>query len=133
MIMRNPLNLNWRNRMTIVGTILLTADRQYVIDEGRLPVRGNWDKELLTTLAKGNTVSQKGYEMLPPSIQDVVHITSGEPTFPVTIPEIDSLSDLLIVSHSYEISTVGKEFDLDRSFELLTVGKKTSLWKRKGN
>ena len=115
----------------IVGTILLTADRQYVIDEGRLPARGNWDKELLTTLAKGNAVSKEGYEMLPPSIRDLVHITGGQPTFPVTISEIDALSDILIVSHSYEISTIGKVFNLDRSFKLLTSGKKTSIWIRK--
>ena len=117
--------------MIIVGTILLTADRQYIIDEGRLPVRPAHDKELLTTLAKGNTVSQKGYDMLPPSIQKLVTVTKGQPSFPVTIKETDALSDLLIVSHSYEVSPVGKEFDLDRSFELLTVGKKTSLWRRR--
>jgi len=115
----------------IVGTILLTADRQYVIDEGRLPLRGSWDKELLTTLATDQQVSYEGYEMLPPSIREVTSRTEGEPTFPVTIPEIDALSDILIVSHSYEVSTIGKVFDLDRSFKLLTVGKKTSIWVRK--
>ena len=115
----------------VVGTILLTADRQYVINNDKLPKRGHWDKELLKTLAKGHTVSQKGYEMLPPSIKSLVKVTDGEPTFPVLIPEIDALSDLLIVSHSYEVSTVGKVFDLDRSFELLTCGKKTSIWRRK--
>ena len=118
--------------MTIVGTILLTSDRQYVVGpESTLPARGSWDKELLTTLAKGNLVSEKGYKMLPPSIRQLVSVTAGEPSFPVTIPEIGALSDILIVSHSNEISPVGKVFDLDRSFKLLTVGKKTSIWRRK--
>jgi len=117
----------------IVGTILLTSDRQYVINGGQLPGRGDWDKDLLTTLAAGQIVSDEGYKMLPPSIQTVVRQIDKwqEPTFPVTIPEIDALSDLLIVSHSYEISPVGKVFNLDKSFKLLTAGKKTSIWIRK--
>jgi len=121
------------SNIMIVGTILLTADRQYVIDGGRLPTRGSWDKELLKTLAKGHYVSDKGYEMLPPSIQAVVKQADKwqEPEFPVTIREIDSLSDLLIVSHSNEVSPIGKVFELNRSFELLTYGKKTSIWRRK--
>jgi hypothetical protein len=60
-----------------IGTILLTEDNCYVDDRKQLPHRPTWDKEWLTTLVKLNTVSKKGYAMLPPSIQEVSSVTHG--------------------------------------------------------
>jgi len=70
--------------------------------------------------------------MLPPSMKRVVTVDDKwlEPTVGVTIPEIDALSDLLIVVHSNELIVRGKQFRLD-NFELIVKDKKISLYKRK--
>ena len=117
----------------IIGTILLTRDNQYVLGEdNHLPARGNHDKKLLTRLAKGHSVSHKGWDMLPQSIRANVFVTDTKPTFPVTIDEIDALSDFLFVSHSDETNTIGKIFRLD-SFELLVKDKNVSIYARREN
>ena len=114
----------------ITSTILLTSDNFYVNENGELPSRPPHDKQLLATLCKDQSVSQKAYDMLPPSIREVVKVTELEPTIGITIPEIDALTDLLIVSRSNELIVRGKKFDLERSFKLLIKDRKIELWGR---
>ena len=116
----------------MISTILLTKDDQYLID-GRLPSRPSFDKGLLTGLAKGLTVSKKGYEMLPPSIKENVFNTSGsvaQPQFPVTIPEIAAVSDILLVVRSSELGGGdSKVFRFD-NFKLMLKQRDIELWER---
>ena len=116
----------------MIATLLLTKDDQYLI-EGRLPKRPDFDKELLAGLAKGLTVSASGYKMLPPSMKKDVFSPIGNrvvPTYPVTIPEIDGLSDILLVVRSLEIgSSNSKVFRFD-NFELMLKQREIELWKR---
>ena len=115
----------------IISTILLSSDNFYVNENGELPKpRPPHDKQLLATLCKGQSVSQKAYDMLPPSIREVVKVTELEPTIGITIPEINALTDLLIVSRSNELIVRGKKFDLERSFKLLVKDRKIELWER---
>ena len=114
----------------IISTVILTKDNFYVTEDGRLPTRASFDKKLLTSLCKGQHISHDAYEMLPNSIRNLTHLTSDEPTIGITIKEIDVLTDLLIVVHSNELITRGKQFRLDK-FELLVKDRKVSLYIRK--
>ena len=114
----------------ICGTLLLSNNNRYVTDEGKLPERPKGDKQLLKALVESNTVSQEGYDMLPPSMQRIATITHGEPTLPVTIREINGLSDLLLVVRSYISIPGGKEFRLD-NFQLISSSGQYSIYKRK--
>ena len=116
----------------IVSTILLTKDNFYINDKGELPKRGSHDKNLLTELVRGQTISIKAAEMLPPSIKGLAQVISDkvEPTIGITIEEISALSDILIVSHSNELIIRGKQFRLD-GFELLVKSKYIDIYKRK--
>ena len=115
----------------MIATLNLTRDNVYVMENGDLPSRQMYDKDLLTGLAKGLTVSKAGYDMLPKSIKkEVYHFnTTQEPQFPVTIKEIDALADIIIVVWSNEIGR-GKEFRFD-SFELMLKQRDISLYRRK--
>ena len=78
-------------------------------------------------------MSDKGYEMLPPSIREktirLSQTDKWEPEIGITIPEINSLTDLLIVSRSNaEIS--GKKFRFD-NFNLIAKSQNIELWRRK--
>jgi hypothetical protein len=112
----------------IVGTILLTENDEYVCGD-KLPERPLWDKELLKSVISGGTVSPIGYLMLPLSLQALVSIAQDEPTTPITIKEIDSLSDLLIVSRTRSMCPNGKVFRFD-NFELIVKDERIEIWKR---
>mgnify|MGYP006883055741 CR=1 FL=1 len=115
----------------IVSTILLTRDNHYVDDNGNLPDRPTFDKPLLTGLCKNQEVSQDAYDMLPPSIRQIVRgVTEEEPTIGITIPEIDGLTDLLIVSRSNGTIYSGKKFRFN-NFKLLANDMSLEIWKRK--
>ena len=114
----------------MIATLLLTKDNVYVSEDGKLPVRPKFDKDLLTGLAKGLVVSKAGYDMLPSSIKSEVFCDQRESTFPVTIKEIDGLTDLLIVSRSDEYIVEGKEFRLD-NFTLLVKQPSIEIYKRR--
>ena len=105
----------------IVSTILLTREDVYVGSKGELPHgRPDFDKELLTTLCKGQVVSLSAYEMLPPSIRRIVDVTDQiEPTIGITIPEINGLTDLLIVVRASG-HTKGAKFRFD-NFEPIVI------------
>lgn len=115
----------------IVSTLLLDQNNCYVNDKGELPRRPAFDKELLQTLCTGQTISNHAAVMLPPSILDVVgHISSGQPTIGITIPEIDALTDLLLVTRSSCAVKEGKTFRMD-NFKLITEQGEIEIWKRK--
>ena len=115
----------------MIASLLLTKNNVYVKEDGTLPLRPDFDKDLLTGLAKGLTVSKAGYDMLPKSIKkEVYHFqTNQQPAFPVTINEIDALADILIVVWSNEIGR-GKVFRFD-NFEPLLKQRDISLYIRK--
>ncbi len=117
----------------IVSTILLTDDNYYVDSNNELPSRNGveFDKELLISTLKGKVVSYAGYKMLPPSIKDLITPSDLiEPEAAITVPEIDGLSDLLIVTRSREIIVSGKQFRFDR-FERIVKQKDIEIWRRK--
>lgn len=94
-----------------VGTILLTIDNKYIDEDGNLPIRPEFDKELLTTLVKGRSVSLAGFNMLPPSIRREINPRANEVA--ITIKELAEC-DLLIVSRSPGTCKLGKIFRLDK-------------------
>jgi len=116
----------------IYATLLLDQDNRYVYNNGDLPYRPMWDKHLLQSIANDEFVSQEGFMMLPPSIRKVVHVVMDkiyQPTLPITIPEIDELSDMLIISRSSG-SGLGKIFRLDK-FEQILCAQGIEIWRRK--
>lgn len=111
-----------------VATILLSSDNFYVNEDGFLPLRPSHDKALLTGLCEGEKVSELGYIMLPPSIQEVAHLTRSVDYVPITIKEIAE-ADLLIVSRSNDLIVRGKVFRLDK-FKCILKDRRIELWKR---
>jgi len=111
----------------IVGTILLTKSNKYVDDEGKLPKRPKFDKELLAGILAGRPVSEEGYKLLPQSLQALCY-TSIAPQMrvPITIREL-AKSELLIVSRSQEDFEGGKEFRLN-NFKCLVKDRKVEIW-----
>ncbi len=115
----------------IFGTILLDTNDNYVGLNGKLPARPQYDKKLLHTLVEKNTISHQGYELLPNSMKAIATLTHGEPTLPITIEEIDGLTDLLLVSRSYQPVVKGKRFRLDRFERIATSGRFEIYTRRK--
>ena len=110
-----------------VGTILLTKSNKYVDTNGNLPKRPRHDKELLGGILNGHRVSEEGYNMLPPSLQAMCWVNTGNYSeTPVTIKEL-AKAELLIVSRSQEDFEGGKEFRLD-SFKCLVKDRKVEIW-----
>ena len=114
----------------IASTLLLSADNYYVDANGNLPHRPEFDKKLLAALCKDQYVSLDGYKMLPPSIRDTAQLAKQEPTVGITIPEIDGLTDLLIVVRSFIPLGRGKKFRLDK-FERIVQLSSLEIWRRK--
>lgn len=117
----------------IVSTILLTADNQYVKDDGSLPARPDFDKKLLTELCRGELITDEAHAMLPRSISSLAWSAEAEfkdPTIGITIREIAMLTKLLIVVRSTEWFTGGRVFRLD-NFEQIVKDRKVELWVRK--
>ena len=106
----------------IYATILLDEKDHYVYDDGNLPIRPDFDKELLRDIYKNETVTEKGYNMLPPSIRKKVDITQDGPTAPVTVPEIDALADILLVIRGKHRCRSGKVFRFDNFMPILKEG-----------
>jgi len=114
-----------------IGTIMLSQDGCFVDDRKNLPQgRPQWDKQWLKTLVGLNTVSKAGYDMLPPSIKEVATVTHGEPTLAITVPELDSLPDILFVVRSPRMTRNGKKFRLT-NYETIMTEERFEIWKRK--
>ena len=94
-----------------VGTILLDQVNNYIDNCGNLPIRPDFDKELLTTLVRGRSVSLAGFNMLPPSIRREINPRAD--IVAITIKELDAC-DVLIVSRSPIMYETGKKFRLDK-------------------
>ena len=106
----------------ITSTIILDPYDKYVDDKGNLPDRPSFDKAFLKALISKCLVSGEGYNLLPPSLQKIAYITHGEPDLPITIPEIDGLTDMLIVVRSTRALGKGKIFRLDRFEKIASSG-----------
>ena len=114
----------------ITTTLLVDTEDKYVYENGSLPMRTLWDKELLTSVITNGLVSQGGYDTLPPSLQKLVTITHGEPTAPITIPEIDGLTDILLVTRVASKGQSGKRFRFN-NFKCILKEERIEIWKRK--
>jgi hypothetical protein len=114
----------------IVATILLDPNDKYICEENRLPTRPLFDKELLYSLVKGETISQKGWEMLPPSMRADVILNDRVEPYPITVDEIGALTDILIVSRSNHSCKDGKVFRLDK-FKLILKQPNLEIYRRK--
>ena len=114
----------------VTATILLDPNDNYIDWDGNLPKRPHYDKELLTALISMNSVSSDGYSTLPNSMQELCKLAHCEPSLPITIPEIDGLTDLLIVSRSVDKVQGGKRFRMD-NFKHIASGGRIELWVRK--
>lgn len=114
----------------VVGTILLSKTNEYLTHEGKLPLRPKHDKALLGGLIEGHRVSEDGYKLLPPSLQALCWVNTGNyAETPITIRELNEC-ELLIVSRSTTDTVGGREFRLD-NFKLLLKDRKIELWIRK--
>ena len=114
----------------ISGILLLTEDNMYVDDRGNLPHRPMYDKDLLRTLVDLNTITHRGFNLLPKSIQKVATISNVNPTLALTIQEVDALADFLIIVRSARRVRGGKKFRLDK-FEQIAAPGQIEIWKRK--
>ena len=115
----------------IVSTILLDQHDNYLC-YGKLPIyRPEWDKKLLTALCKGEVVSNDGIKCLPKSISDIMIHTSEVEPHPVTVPEIDGLTDILIVVRTdSKCNLHAKRFRFDR-FRPIVKTDELEIWERK--
>jgi len=116
----------------MINTILLSSNGCYVDENGNLPVRPKYDKELLSAFCKNATVSQKSFNSVPPSMQKYLRIydETKEITAAFSISEIARLSDVLIVNRSSEELENGKKFRFD-NFKLLTKQGNIEIWIKK--
>ena len=114
----------------ITSSIILDINNRYVGKNGQLPSRPGFDKAFLTNLVSKNLVSKAGFDLLPKSIRSKAVITHGEPELPLTIPEIDGLTDMLIVIRSYIDLGKGKKFRLDR-FKRIAKSGQIEIWFRR--
>lgn len=103
-----------------IGIVLLSQDGYYVGANGKLPARPDWDKSLIISLAKDQTVlcSENTKATLPASIcnscrkvttntKDYWDINFGISTFRAAPP------DIFIVTRSLAKLYDGKKFDYD--------------------
>ena len=112
-----------------VATLLLDKNDNYVYADGSLPTRTTWDKELLKTFIQFGLISKEGYDLLPPSLQKVSTRALSKPSTPITIKEIATLSDILIITRSKD-ERKGKRFRLDE-FEPVAKEQRLEIWRRK--
>jgi len=112
-----------------VCTLLLDQHDNYVYDDDTLPRRPLWDKELLTAFVKDERLSEAGYNMLPRSIAMLTTKSEYEP-YPITIPEIDGLADIILVTRGKGQPKSGKIFRFD-NFRRILAADNLEVWSRK--
>jgi hypothetical protein len=113
----------------VIGTILLSKDGKYIDEDGKLPNRPAYDKDMLKALVANQTVSIHGYNMLPPSIRSTCE-KSYNYTVPITIKEL-AKCDMLLVNRSDNTLNGGKVFRLD-NFKCIVKEHRIELWVLKG-
>lgn len=115
----------------MIGTILLAAGNYYVKADGSLPTRPDFDKDLLTAICKGSSVSIRGYTLLPPSIQEVTScLVFRDPGIAITIPELGKASILIVVRSLELVDEGAKQFRLDKH-RLLIKQRDIEIWELK--
>ena len=116
----------------IVGTILLDSEDKYTDEVGNMPTSPAMNKVWLKALVKDEIISTQAYGILPKSISKVAKAVTNEtePTTPITIEEIDALSDILIVVRSLSLLENGKKFRFD-NFSPVFKTELIEIWVRK--
>ncbi len=110
-----------------VGIILLSKDSYYISNDGKLPKRPVFDKELITYLATNEVVlcSENTYGTIPPSIRKVVKdLTTdkdSEWTVNFGISTFKEKCDIFYIIHSNENLDNGKYFNTDRLKKMYNI------------
>lgn len=117
----------------IVGTLLLDQNDVYAREDGSLPLRPSFDKQLLTGICeKQNALcSLNTSEQLPPSITDILKGLNNKmyPEDVALSPDmIDKHAHLLIITRNNEEGT-GKKFRFDK-FKRLVKMYDIEIWSR---
>jgi len=116
-----------------VGILLLSQDDYYVDEEGDLPPRPNFDKELLLALCKGQGClgSRKTLEGLPRSLKDTAYCYELVDDYDVNLG-IKTLytqpPHMLIVVRSDSYLYAGKLFDIENRFIEKFRSENLELW-----
>lgn len=103
-----------------VGIVLISKDEFYISDDGKLPKRPPFDKELITKLATDNIVlcSENTFPTIPPSIRKVVKelTTDINSNWNVNfgINTFKEKTDYFILVKSNTDLGSGKTFNVDR-------------------
>lgn len=107
-----------------VGIVLLSNDWYYISEEGKLPKRPSFDKELITEIARNKIIlcSPNTHSTLPPSIKkSCLAITNNpESKWDVNfgIKTFSEQCDVFIVIKSKEDLKTGKLFNFERIINL---------------
>ncbi len=117
-----------------VGIILLSQDNYYLDRRGNLPLRPEFDKELLVALCKLQTFTcgSNTFKSLPESILKNAHYTKGS-DYDVNlgvVTLVDNPPHLLIVSRSDQYIHGGKHFSL-KDYKRYFDSPKLELWIKK--
>ena len=113
-----------------ICTLLLDERDNYTYTNGKLPIRPLWDKDLLKTFIKNETLSKEGHTMLPPSLKEGASITHSKEPYPITVPEIDAIADILIITRGKSRGVDGRKFRLTK-FERILSTQGLEIWRRK--
>lgn len=104
----------------MIGSILLNKHNHYLVN-GKLPLRPNGDKELLSAIVANGVISRQGWAMLPKSIRERYVMSYADSNVAITISELGK-ADILLVNRALdeEIHTF-KEFRLDKHYKVAEV------------
>jgi hypothetical protein len=103
-----------------VAIVLISKDGFYLGENGELPKRPSFDKELITSLAKDKIVlcSENTKNTIPPSIKKVAKAITTDPNddweINFGIKTYNEDNDIFIIVNSEENLNSGKEFKLSR-------------------
>ena len=118
----------------IVGMLLLDQDDCYVRDNGDLPKRPTFDKNLLLGLAQNQVpiCSENTARDLPPSLKALMmggSAVSNKGDLALSPDKIDEQAHLLIISRNHESGIGGKKFRFDK-FKRVVSMHSLELWVR---
>ena len=110
-----------------IAVVLISRDGYYLGENGELPFRPSFDKELITFLATDKVVlcSENTEKTIPPSIRKVAKAITTDPTddwdtnFGINTFSEDS--DYFVVVNSISDLGGGKEFKLSRITDKYTL------------
>jgi hypothetical protein len=102
-----------------LSVVLLSSDGFYVGPNDELPVRPEFDKDLLTALARGSQIlcSKATLLQLPKSFKRISKTITTNPSdswnLNFGIATFTALSDVFLIIHSQEPLRDGKKFKID--------------------